>query len=637
MGLQGYKRLSKLGEGGMATVYRGVQESLQRPVAIKVLAANLADEPEVLQRFEAESMIIAQLNHPHIIHVIDKGLTADGQPYFVMEFVEGMTLEDAINRDKLDNAKKLEVLVQVCKALSYAHKNGVIHRDIKPANVLLDKAWEVRIADFGIAHFFTDSLAQTRPGASSRSSAAGASLTMGTSAYMAPELLASGQASERSDLYALGVMMYELFTGIVPAPGAPGAHEVVPDIELGLSELIASCMAEEVDDRPMSADDVHRDLLFLSQGQHLSPRQRVDADRNISVLIETYPGSEFSVLDVLKDEPSSAVFLYEDQTREVLYIVKRLSLQSAGLREHKILARHPHPNIVTVHGVSTHGDKASIIMAYMEGGTLADQIGPKIAPSKAFEWGAAIAQGLKFAHKHKVYHGNLRPSAIFMDDETVVRLSGFGIPSESDSRPADQSRGRPDAVAAQADMKSLGAILWQALTGSSPELRHIPKPESSTGKVGNTVRLRTTRGRTAVVSDGLGDLPESLRRVLDRLLSDDPKEIYPTIDAAAIDLATASKDARLLEKQVKVDAIKREAAKVAKTSQRLDRARTGRKLILPAILILLSTAAVALELYNGYFSTQVWPVARHYIEDMQASEVWRQHVTPLLEHVAPGS
>ncbi|GAA3963708.1 protein kinase domain-containing protein [Allohahella marinimesophila] len=629
--MQGYKRLSKLGEGGMATVYRGVQESLQRPVAIKVLAANLADEPEVLQRFEAESMIIAQLNHPHIIHVIDKGLTPEGRPFFVMEFVEGMTLEDAINRDKLDSAKKLEVLVQVCKALSYAHKNGVIHRDIKPANVLLDKDWEVRIADFGIAHFFTDTLAQTRPGASSRSSSADTSLTMGTSAYMAPELMMAGQASERSDLYALGVMMYELFTGIVPAPDAPAAHDVMPAIELGLSELIASCMAEEIEDRPMSADDVHRDLLYLSQGQHLSPRQRVDADRNIRALTDTYPDSHFSVLDVLKDEPATAVFLYEDQTREVMYIVKRLSLQSAGLREHKILARHSHPNIVTIHGVSHHGDKASIIMAYMASGTLADHIGSKVVPAKAFEWGAAIAQGLKFAHQHKVFHGNLRAKSIFMDDETVLKLSGFGIPGPEAAIASDQSRGRSDAVAAQTDLKAVGTILWQALAGAPLQAETSMKGAPPAGKTSQTVRtLTTARGRAPALPEGIASLPESLKRVLDRLLSDDPREAYPSIEAAAIDLTTANKEARLLEKQVKVDAIKREAAKVARKTERLGRVRSRQKFILPALVLCLVGAAALLEMDRGYFSQEALPVAEHYLEELQSSEVWRQYIAPLL-------
>ncbi|MCG8534841.1 MAG: serine/threonine protein kinase, partial [Pseudomonadales bacterium] len=140
----------------MAVLYKGIQTSLSRPVAIKVMKGALSDTPEAHEMFEWESKIVARLDHPNIIRVIDKGLTADEMPYFVMDFVEGLTLKDALKNKKLSDRRKLRVIMQVAKALGYAHKNNVIHRDIKPGNILLDREGNARVVDFGIARLSED-------------------------------------------------------------------------------------------------------------------------------------------------------------------------------------------------------------------------------------------------------------------------------------------------------------------------------------------------------------------------------------------------------------------------------------------------------------------------------------------------
>jgi serine/threonine-protein kinase len=140
----------KIGQGGIAEIYRAKQPSLNRDVAIKMLSKALSDNPDIVRRFDRESLVTAHLNHPNIVHVIDKGI-AGGRYYFVMEYVDGTSLRQVIDSDKIPLKTKLEAVVQVCKGLDYAHKNGVVHRDIKPANILIDRQGHAMITDFGIA------------------------------------------------------------------------------------------------------------------------------------------------------------------------------------------------------------------------------------------------------------------------------------------------------------------------------------------------------------------------------------------------------------------------------------------------------------------------------------------------------
>ncbi|WP_461395447.1 serine/threonine-protein kinase, partial [Deferrisoma sp.] len=200
-----YRIAGRIGQGGMATVYKGIQASLDRPVAIKVISKNLAEDPELRERFLRESHIIARLAHPNIIHVIDRGITRDGRPFFVMEYVEGTDLARWIREGGLDANRRLDLMTQVCKALAYAHKNGVVHRDIKPGNILVDLDGNARVLDFGIAQFADEAL---------EGDATGAGVVMGTLAYMSPEQRVDSRAvTPASDIYSLGVVLYELFAG----------------------------------------------------------------------------------------------------------------------------------------------------------------------------------------------------------------------------------------------------------------------------------------------------------------------------------------------------------------------------------------------------------------------------------------
>ncbi len=203
----GYRIESVIGRGGMGTVYMARQLSLGRPVAIKVLPKDLAGEEQFLERFHREADALSRLSHPSVVAVFDRG-EVEGQPYLVMEYVEGMSLRDAMRNGPLPLAEALRVVAAVLAALDHAHEKGIVHRDIKPENVLLSREGVVKVADFGLSKLLgpEDVTRLTRT-----------QLVLGTYEYMAPEQREHArEADPRSDLYATGVVLYEMLAGELP-------------------------------------------------------------------------------------------------------------------------------------------------------------------------------------------------------------------------------------------------------------------------------------------------------------------------------------------------------------------------------------------------------------------------------------
>ncbi|MEA3296363.1 MAG: serine/threonine-protein kinase, partial [candidate division Zixibacteria bacterium] len=198
-----YVLTGKIGEGGIAEIFRARQESLNRDVAIKILNSTMTADPDIVRRFERESIVIASLNHPNIVHIIDRGI-AGGRYYFVMVYIDGTSLREVIDSNRIPLKTKLEMIVQVTKGLDYAHKNGVIHRDIKPANILIDRQGNAMVADFGIAQII-----ETPEGEMTSTD-----IIMGTMSYMSPEQkVSSTNVDQTTDIYAVGVILYEILVG----------------------------------------------------------------------------------------------------------------------------------------------------------------------------------------------------------------------------------------------------------------------------------------------------------------------------------------------------------------------------------------------------------------------------------------
>jgi len=543
-----YQYLDKIGEGGMATVYRGVQRSLNRPVAIKVLSADLSDNPSIIKRFKRESLIIAQLNHPNIIHVIDKGTTSSGRPVFIMEFVEGQTLSEIISDGVLTFNRKIDLLIQVCKGLGYAHKLGVIHRDIKPANILIDGEGNARLLDFGIASFFKDK--QIGDDKETK-------LVMGTESYMAPEQkLGISETSELSDIFSLGVVIYELLSGQLPVSPVRPLSVLVPEVPEEFNTLVMQCLCEHKEDRPSTVEEVKNTILRVMQGQHIGQDQQKRAGEGLAAI-----QSRFGLLDVIRDDKHGAVYLYEEKSSNNLLVIKKKVGRASGLKEAKLLSQLKHPNIANILGTSNKQHVFIIVMEYIAGGTLQDRLIEPMSTSFFLPMACQICEGLAFAHRNRVVHGNLRPSNILLTTNLQPRLSDFGLDEHYLVNPDKQNWYRPDNEenSELLDIYSLGAIFFNALTGVPPEIR-----------AGSLVRSKL-----------FNSLDSELQELLIRMLEKDPLLRPQSVEAVLSELHMMVEDQKTVVKAVRGNRVKHSSVETDRNN-----------VIKPWLLILLVTIVV---------------------------------------------
>jgi serine/threonine protein kinase len=264
-----YMLLEVLGAGGMAQVYLAHDNVLDREVALKVLREHYAHDEGFVERFRREAKNAAALNHPSIVQVYDRGRDKDGTYYMAMEYVPGGTLKNRICQGRpLEPGEAARIGSRVAEALSVAHDRSIVHRDIKPQNVLLDASAEAKVADFGIARAAnSETMTETN-------------LVLGTTAYMSPEQLRGDRVGPASDLYSLGVVLYETLTGELPFRGgdpiatamkhinesAPHPREANPAVPETLDTLIVRLLAKEPEERYASAEELAEDLRRIRHG-----------------------------------------------------------------------------------------------------------------------------------------------------------------------------------------------------------------------------------------------------------------------------------------------------------------------------------------------------------------------------------
>jgi eukaryotic-like serine/threonine-protein kinase len=281
-----YRVEDVLGRGGMASVYLARDAELERPVAVKVLAEHLADQPGFRDRFLREARLAAQLSHPNIVQVFDVG-EEDGSPFIVMECVEGSTLADELKeRGRLDPDEVVDLALPICGGLEHAHAAGLVHRDIKPQNLLLRPDGTVKIADFGIARA-AETTKLTQMGS-----------VLGTAAYLAPEQALGEEVTAAADLYSLGCVLYELLTGRTPyvfetlpelvvkhrEEVIPPLRELRPDVPERLEAAVMRALARNPDYRPESAAALAEELAVASPDPPTRPLPRATGMEATEVL-----------------------------------------------------------------------------------------------------------------------------------------------------------------------------------------------------------------------------------------------------------------------------------------------------------------------------------------------------------------
>jgi serine/threonine protein kinase len=516
-----YEILGEIASGGMATVYRGRQPALDRDVAIKTLKADLLRDPKNRERFVREAKAAAQLSHPNVLTIYDADWDAERNiAYIVMEYVPGGTLKDLMGEPML--LEQVASLVeQISSGLQYAHSQGIIHRDIKPTNILLSRDNRVLIADFGLASIADSDTQITSSGE-----------VLGTPDYMAPEQAQGTSVDARTDIFSLGVVVYEMVTGQLPyqaetavgamlmrmaeAPSPPRTlrPELSPDAELA----ILKAMAPEPDARFHDVQAFSQALKAAIWAEVSSPisapawrKKRKMPLQSGDVLFN----GRYEIVKYLGEGAWSVVYLGYDRHLERDVALKFLHDKIArDPKEVKRFRREPrltarigiHPNIVNVYDfIEDEAEGISyIVMEYVDGGSLRDYLKghQTLQTLEVVQFGIDLCHALEVIHEKDIIHCDLKPGNVMLKTRRrrlTAKVSDFGNAviesSQSTRRPEDPTPTgypRPGTLAyaspeqlvykpgsdldGRADLYSLGAILYEMVTARPPFDPNDPKP-----------------------------------------------------------------------------------------------------------------------------------------------------------------
>jgi len=332
-----------------------------------------------------------------------------------------------------------------------------VHRDIKPSNILIDSHGHVYILDFGIAWIEASGKPQGED-------------IVGTPDYMSPEQFSSpGSISTLSDIYSLGAVMYQLFTGALPTDHMDDLGAALGDLAEPLQTLILQCLKTDPSLRPATADEVGFRLLKLLNGAHIKQKDRDEAEAAIGKAAD-----KFELLDIIRKNSFGGVYLFEDKQRQNLIVVKKRMNSHAGLQQANQLKSVTHDNLIRIVGTSNNSSTFIVVMEYLKGGSLQDRLSRPFGLRHFLRIALQVSQAMKTSHDEGILHGNLRPSNILFNDKGDAKVSDFGFSKHySDNLKRDwyQPQSRLDA-SVQRDIYSVGAIFYHMLTGSPPTVRY---------------------------------------------------------------------------------------------------------------------------------------------------------------------
>ena len=495
-----YQIVSMLGQGGMGSVYKAIDHELDRTVALKTIRADLVANPAALRRFKQELLLTRQIAHYNVIRIFDISVS-EGRRFISMEYIDGEDLSSFLrSKGVLQPNEAAAIIEQICKGLAAAHAEDVVHRDLKPQNILMDKRGRVCITDFGLARSFDDA-GHSRTGG-----------VLGTPRYMSPEQCRGEQADRRSDLYAVGLMMYEMLSGVVPFADegmislftrrardrAPSIDTLVPQCPPYLTRVVMRCLEIDRARRYQTADEIlhdldraptssrssvpksdHLEVSDLKPGTMLGRRYRIEAEAGQGGMGKVFRASDLELsrsvaLKVIRPELTGDPETLERLRHEVT-----------------LASRISHPSVVRTHDLGECDGLRFISMAWLEGETLDHLIhraGVLDEPT-IIRIAEQICGGLQAAHSEGIVHRDLKPGNVMLDAEQRPYLMDFGLaetprlhcvyspstPTQSGMTSGLNSSGTPrymspeqvagEPVDSRSDLYSLGLILYEMGTG----------------------------------------------------------------------------------------------------------------------------------------------------------------------------
>ena len=533
-----YKVMDEIGRGSVATVYLAKDIARNQVVALKIIHPDLAKEGEFLRRFRREAQLLARLDTPHAVRVYDYG-EEDGLDFIVLEYVQGKTLAATLDAEgPLEVERALDLAKQIAGCLVDTHEKGVIHRDIRPANIMLTAEGMVKVMDFGIAQ-----------GADlSRLTVSG---VLGSPHYLSPEQAEGEGVDIRSDIYSLGVTLFEMLTGQRPYEGEnavdilmkhlqesiPSACALKEDIPSEVDALVEKCMAKDPAHRyPMPPDLIRAiDDLLQAMGAHVRPSIGIEAALTGQTL------GQYRLLEQIGRGGMATVYKGYQPALERYVAIKILPTYLAHEpdfaarfeREAKSAARLNHPHILPVYDFGREGELNYIVMRYVEAGTLKERLGKPLELERAVELITQIGAALDYAHRHGVVHRDVKPANVLMDEEGWPLLSDFGLARMMEASvqltktgvgvgtPAYMSpeQGQGLAVDGRTDVYSLGVVLYEMLTGRVPFEAETPM----------AVVLKHITAPLPLPRQVNPSIPEAVEWVILKALAKDPDDRYATV------------------------------------------------------------------------------------------------------------
>jgi len=489
-----YEILKRLGEGGMGAVYKARDRELDLFVALKVIRPELASHPDILRRFKQELILARQVTHKNVIRIFELGM-ADGRKFITMDYIDGRDLKSIlVERGKLPPDEAVRIVRQICRGLEAAHAEGVVHRDLKPQNIMVDENGRVWVMDFGLARSM-DLVGITRTGA-----------LMGTPDYMSPEQARAQKVDARSDLFSLGIIFYEILTGVLPFRAdtmmatllkrvqekASPPNSLDPAIPPRLSDTVMKCLEVDVARRYQSASEILTDL----GGDTPSNASVV---QTTAVLPEALgPGSQFgpryTIESLVGEGGMGKVYKARDNELDRTVALKLVRRELAGdpnsmqrfKQELQLASRISHRNILRIHDLGDVSGVKFISMMFVEGKDLHEVIQEcgRMPVERLVNIARQLAAALEAAHVEGVVHRDLKPRNVLIDPSDQVYVSDFGLakslegesttvmtragevlgtprymsPEQAESKPADH----------RSDLYSFGVILYEMATGDAP-------------------------------------------------------------------------------------------------------------------------------------------------------------------------